>query len=60
LAQALPEVVYTSDNILYKVKYSDIVSICVQAIKEQQQILKENEEKLKGLVKTLKKKKGLK
>ena len=46
LNQVLPEVVFGSDETYYSVKYSDIIALCIEAIKEQSVLLDIKEEKL--------------
>jgi hypothetical protein len=49
LQEVLPHVVYGDEKNGYKVKYSEIVAICTQAIKEQYGFLTEVEDKLKKI-----------
>jgi hypothetical protein len=49
LQQVLPHVVYGDEKNGYKVKYSEIVAICTQAIKEQYGFLTEVEDRLKKI-----------
>jgi hypothetical protein len=57
LHQILPEVVVNKNNKWF-VKYDEIISICIGAIKEQSLILDESEKKLEKL-ETIAKEKGL-
>ena len=54
----LPEVVFGSESVGYFVKYQDIVALCIEAIKEQSDMIDMKEEKLKKL-EFLAKEKGL-
>jgi recombinational DNA repair protein RecR len=49
LQEVLPQVVYGDEKNGYKVKYSEIVAICTQAIKEQYGLLTQIEDKLKKI-----------
>ena len=46
LNQVLPEVVFGSEETYFKVKYPDIIALCIEAIKEQSVLLDIKEEKL--------------
>ena len=54
LQEVLPHVIYGDEKNGYKVKYSEIVAVCTQAIKEQYNLLTEVEEKLKKIEEKLK------
>jgi hypothetical protein len=49
LKETLPEVVFGNDDIYYRVKYPDIIALCIEAIKEQSVLLDIKENKLKVL-----------
>jgi hypothetical protein len=56
----LPELVFKHDkeNSFYQVKYSDIIALCLEAIKEQSELLILREERLER-IETRAKEKGL-
>ena len=58
VASVLPEVVYGSEEKGFKVKYSDVIALCIEAIKEQSIILDEKEIELSRL-ESIAKEKGL-
>ena len=45
----IPEVVFGSELTGYSVKYQDIIALCVEAIKEQSDLIDISEEKLNKL-----------
>jgi len=49
LQYLLPETVFGSEDGMYTVKYSEIIALCLAAIKEQYYILNDSENKLKEL-----------
>ena len=55
LQHVLPETVYGDYDSGYKVKYLDIISLCIQAIKEQAFQLDESEKRLLEIEHRLKK-----
>jgi hypothetical protein len=58
LKEVLPEVVFGNEKIYYRVKYPDIVALCIEAIKEQSNLLDVKENKL-YLLEQIAKEKGL-
>jgi hypothetical protein len=58
LKETLPEVVFGNDEIYYRVKYSDVIALCIEAIKEQSVLLNIKESKLE-LLEQKAKEKGL-
>jgi len=49
LQYILPEVVIGHEKGMYQVKYSEIISLCLAAIKEQHEVLTQSENKLTEL-----------
>jgi hypothetical protein len=58
LNHVLPEVVFGDEENHYRVKYSDIIALCIEAIKEQSVLLDIKEDKLNRL-EEIAKEKGL-
>jgi hypothetical protein len=58
LKEVLPEVVFGNEKIYYRVKYPDIIALCIEAIKEQSNLLDVKENKL-YLLEQIAKEKGL-
>jgi hypothetical protein len=58
LKEVLPEVVFGNEDIYYRVKYPDIIALCIEAIKEQSALLDIKEKKL-HLLEEKAKEKGL-
>jgi hypothetical protein len=58
LKEVVPEFVYGNEGVYFRVKYPDIISLCIEAIKEQSVLLDIKENKLKVL-ETKAKEKGL-
>ena len=61
IERVMPELVFkanTSENALYKVKYAEIISLCLEAIKEQSTLIDLREQKIEKL-ELLAKEKGL-
>jgi hypothetical protein len=58
LKEILPEVVFGNEKIYYRVKYPDIIALCIEAIKEQSNLLDVKEKKL-YLLEQIAKEKGL-
>jgi hypothetical protein len=56
LKEVLPEVVFGSEETYYRVKYPDIIALCIEAIKEQSNLLDLKEQKLEELEKIAKEK----
>jgi hypothetical protein len=56
LKHALPEVVYSKNDEYFKVKYPDIIALCLESIKEQSILLDIKESKLEILEKRAKEK----
>jgi hypothetical protein len=57
----MPELVFKAkndENALYQVKYPDVIALCLEAIKEQSELLDIREQKLEKL-ESLAKEKGL-
>jgi hypothetical protein len=57
----MPELVFKSkndENALYQVKYPDVIALCLEAIKEQSELIDIREQKLEKL-ELLAKEKGL-
>lgn len=48
IAHVMPELVFKGDdeNDLYKVKYPDVIALCLESIKEQEKLLDKSESKL--------------
>ena len=51
IKQVIPELVFGSEENGYGVKYTDVVALCIEAIKEQSNILERAKEKLSNLEK---------
>jgi hypothetical protein len=49
LKEIVPEFVYGKEESYFRVKYSDIIALCIEAIKEQSVLLDIKENKLKVL-----------
>jgi hypothetical protein len=51
IAHVLPELVFKekNGNDLYKVKYNDIIALCLEAVKEHEDKIKSKEERLSKL-----------
>ena len=49
LKEIVPEFVFGNEEIYYRVKYGDIIALCIEAIKEQSVLLDIKENKLKVL-----------
>lgn len=52
IEHVMPELVFkanTSENALYKVKYAEIISLCLEAIKEQSTLIDLREQKIEKL-----------
>jgi hypothetical protein len=58
VALVLPELVFGSNENGFRVKYSDVIALCIEAIKEQSIILDEKEIELSRL-ESIAKEKGL-
>jgi hypothetical protein len=58
VALVLPELVFGSNENGFRVKYSDVIALCIEAIKEQSNILDEKEIELSRL-ESIAKEKGL-
>ena len=60
IAHVLPELVFKENNgkDLYKVKYNDMIALCLEAVKEQEEKLKTKEERL-NKIEYIAKEKGL-
>jgi hypothetical protein len=58
LNHVLPEVVFGSEETYFRVKYADIIALCIEAIKEQSVLLDIKEGKLNRL-EEIAKEKGL-
>jgi hypothetical protein len=58
LNYVLPELVFGSEEDMFRVKYSDMIALCIEAIKEQSNLLNLKEEKL-SLLELKAKEKGL-
>jgi hypothetical protein len=54
----LPELVFGNDETMFRVKYSDMIALCIEAIKEQSTLLDIKEERL-TLLEQRAKEKGL-
>jgi hypothetical protein len=56
IAEVFPELVFkkNEENSYYQVKYSDIIALCLEAIKEQSLILDDKENRLEILEKKIK------
>jgi hypothetical protein len=54
----LPELVFGNDETMFRVKYSDMIALCIEAIKEQSTLLDIKEERL-TLLEQKAKEKGL-
>ena len=46
LNYVLPELVFGSEEDMFRVKYSDMIALCIEAIKEQSNLLNIKEERL--------------
>jgi hypothetical protein len=46
LNYVLPELVFGNEEDMFRVKYSDMIALCIEAIKEQSNLLNLKEEKL--------------
>jgi hypothetical protein len=52
IAHVMPELVFkstTTDESFYQVKYHDIIALCLEAIKEQSEVIDSKETKLEQL-----------
>jgi hypothetical protein len=56
LNHVLPEVVFGSEETIFRVKYGDIIALCIEAIKEQSVLIDIKEDRLTQLEKIAKEK----
>ena len=51
IAHVIPELVFKENNgkDLYKVKYGDIIALCLEAVKEHEEMINSKEERLSKL-----------